>query len=128
MGEMCSYGKRQSMILRMSMTPGKNTWADTTTAHGRFDVDGAAKLRPIGFGSARHFAEDLPGTGSAKLAHLCSLALPVGRYPRIAVNQQSSSRLSRAAFAVSPVEKSQPYLENPGLSSLVTPADQSEPK
>jgi hypothetical protein len=46
----------------------------------------AAKLRPVGLGSARHFAEHFSRPGGAKLAHLCRLALPVRRYPRIAVN------------------------------------------
>jgi hypothetical protein len=45
-----------------------------------------AKLRPVGVGSARHFAEHLPGSGSAKLAHLCRLTLPARRYTRVPVD------------------------------------------
>jgi hypothetical protein len=49
-------------------------------------VQCAAQLRSVGACTARRFAEDFFTTGSVKLLHLRVYALPVCRYPCIAVN------------------------------------------
>jgi hypothetical protein len=45
-------------------------------------VEQAARLRPVGFGSARHFAQLFLGAGGTKLAPCAASLLPTGRYPR----------------------------------------------
>jgi hypothetical protein len=49
-------------------------------------VEQSAKLRPVGLGSARHFAEHLARPVFPQFCYLSRDALAVRRYPRVAVN------------------------------------------
>src|SRR5271166_6065508 len=59
-------------------------------------VEQPAKLRAVGLGSARHFAEHLLASGLGQLAHLSVNALAVGGYPRVAVFHASLMAITYA--------------------------------
>jgi hypothetical protein len=66
-----------SMCLRARLKPRQGRYSGNRKRRSGDFGEKPAKLRPVGLGSARHFAEHFARVGLAKLAHLGLKALAI---------------------------------------------------